>query len=128
VFTLVVSLVVIAASVAAVLRLVLAEPGQPATDGPRVVRGRAKSSGAPRVSRSARHARSKEAARARDAAVAMASATGTSAVDLDHMGVLRRIRSGLALLLLLALVGTVLAGAIGALLFIAGLALRNAVN
>jgi hypothetical protein len=49
-------------------------------------------------------------------------------VNLDRVGALRRIRSGFALLLLLALVGTLLAAAVGTLLFMAGLALRNAVS
>ena len=48
--------------------------------------------------------------------------------NLDRVGVLRRIRSGFALLLLLAFVGTLLAAAVGTLLFMAGLALRNAVS
>jgi integral membrane sensor domain MASE1 len=50
------------------------------------------------------------------------------AIDLDRVGAFRRLRSGLALLLLLAFVGTLLAAAIGTLLFMAGLALRNAVS
>jgi hypothetical protein len=39
-----------------------------------------------------------------------------------------RLRSSVALLFLLTLVGTVLAGAIGTALFLAGLALRDAVR
>jgi len=50
------------------------------------------------------------------------------AIDLDRVGALRRIRSGLALLLLVAFVGALLAAVIGTLLFMAGLALRNAVS
>jgi hypothetical protein len=50
------------------------------------------------------------------------------AVDTDRVGALRRIRSALALLVLLAIVGALLAAAIGTLLFMAGLALRNAVS
>jgi hypothetical protein len=49
-------------------------------------------------------------------------------VNLDRVGAFHRIRSGLALLLLLALVGALLAAAIGVVLFMAGLALRNAVS
>ena len=51
-----------------------------------------------------------------------------AAIDLDRVGAFRRIRSGFALLLLLAFVGTLLAAVIGTLLFMAGLALRNAVS
>jgi hypothetical protein len=49
-------------------------------------------------------------------------------IDVDRVGALRRIRSGLALLLLLALVGALLAAAVGTVLFMAGLALRSAVS
>ena len=44
-----------------------------------------------------------------------------AAIDLDRVGAFRRIRSGFALLLLLAFVGTLLAAVIGTLLFMAGL-------
>lgn len=50
------------------------------------------------------------------------------ALDVDRVGALQRLRSGVELLLLLAFVGTLLAAAIGTLLFMAGLALRNAVS
>ena len=132
-FTLVVSLVVVAASVAAVLRLALAEPGQPATDQRPSRRERAEARAAQRAlaprpeakrKRKERPARpAQPPPRKGDAAVSAAVA-----IDLDRVGALRRIRSGLALLLLLAFVGALLAAVIGTLLFMAGLALRNAVS
>ena len=105
---------------AAVVRLALADPGQPATDR--------------RATRRARPARKMKRARpgpAGQLARAQPHAQPVpvvAVVDLDRVGALRRIRSGFALLLLLAFVGTLLAAAIGTLLFIAGLALRNAVS
>jgi hypothetical protein len=130
VFTLVVSLVVVAASVAAVLRLALAEPGQPATDQRATRRERADARAAQR--KLAPPAEAKQGRKQRRAQPS--KRTGTDAVstamaiDLDRVGAFRRLRSGLALLLLLAFVGTLLAAVIGTLLFMAGLALRNAVS
>jgi hypothetical protein len=120
VFTLIVSLVVVAASVAAVVRLALAEQGQPATD-----------RSATRRARPARQLRRGRAGPAGEQTRAQPHARPVPVVavaDLDRVGALRRIRSGFALLLLLAFVGTLLAAAVGTLLFIAGLALRNAVS
>jgi len=54
--------------------------------------------------------------------------SAAAAIDLDRVSAFGRIRSGFALLLLLAFVGTLLAAVIGTLLFMAGLALRNAVS
>jgi len=130
VFTLVVSLVVVAASVAAVLRLALAEPGQPATDQRPTRRDRAAARAAqralappPEATRKRRERPAQPSPQKREAAVSAAVA-----IDLDRVGALRRIRSGLALLLLVAFVGALLAAVIGTLLFMAGLALRNAVS
>jgi hypothetical protein len=125
VFTLVVSLVVVAASVAAVLRLALAEPGQPATDR----RDTRRAASETRATQKVRVPRSKaRRRRTQPPRSAAGAASAAMAIDLDRVGALRRIRSGLALLLLLAFVGTLLAAAVGTLLFIAGLALRNAVS
>jgi hypothetical protein len=127
---LVVSLVVVAASVAAVLRLALAEPGQPATDQRPNRRDRAAARAAqralappPEPKRKRRERPAQPPPLKRKAAVSAAVA-----IDLDRVGALRRIRSGLALLLLVAFVGALLAAVIGTLLFMAGLALRNAVS
>jgi hypothetical protein len=118
VFTLIVSLVVVAAAVAAVVRMALADPGQPAT-----VKG---------VSRRARPLHAARSRRRRTKPhtppVPVRPVPVVAVVDLDRVGPLRRIRSGVALLLLLAFVGTLLAAALGTLLFMAGLALRNAVS
>jgi hypothetical protein len=48
--------------------------------------------------------------------------------EVDRRDLWVRLRSSVALLFLLTLVGTMLAGAIGTALFVAGLALRNAVR
>jgi hypothetical protein len=132
VFTLVVSLVVVAASVAAVLRLALADPAQPAT----ATRSSRRGFSEWRAARRARSHQRATARRQRQLATRAASvrrAVGSAPVDLDavdtdRVGALRRIRSALALLVLLAIVGALLAAAIGTLLFMAGLALRNAVS
>jgi hypothetical protein len=132
VFTLVVSLVVVAASVAAVLRLALAEPGQPATGGSSNRRGW----WSERLSAHQARVRRRAVARERRQLAARAVAVGDArnavvspeALDVDRVGALQRLRSGVELLLLLAFVGTLLAAAIGTLLFMAGLALRNAVS
>jgi len=130
VFTLVVSLVVVAASVAAVLRLALAEPGQPATDQRATRRERADARAAQR--KLAPRAEAKQGRKQRRAQPSKRTDTdavsAAMAIDLDRVGAFRRLRSGLALLLLLAFVGTLLAAVIGTLLFMAGLALRNAVS
>jgi hypothetical protein len=128
VFTFVVSLVVVAASVAAVLRLALAESEQPPTDRRAARRARSEARAAKRVLAS----RSKAEQRRTEPRARSASRTDTgaasAAIDLDRVSAFGRIRSGLALLLLLAFVGTLLAAVIGTLLFMAGLALRNAVS
>jgi hypothetical protein len=132
VFTLVVSLVVVAASVAAVLRLALADPGQPATErtpsrrGLKSVIDTWRSRARQRTAARKRRHLAARAATAR--ADASAVAVDAAEIDLDRVGALRRIRSALVLLVLLAIVGALLAAAIGTLLFMAGLALRNAVN
>jgi hypothetical protein len=127
---LIVSLVVVAASVAAVLRLALAEPAQPATESRASRRARM-------GRRDARGARAQRRALARRQLAARAApanlgagpiVVSTADIDIDRVGALRRIRSGLALLLLLALVGALLAAAVGTVLFMAGLALRSAVS
>jgi hypothetical protein len=132
VFTLVVSLVVVAASVAAVLRLALAEPGQPATDRRATHRARKEARGEPYGARRLLASRSEAKRRRKEPRARPPTRTGAmsaaAAIDLDRVGAFQRIRSGVALLLLLAFVGTLLAAVIGTLLFMAGLALRNAVS
>ncbi len=129
-FTLVVSLVVVAASVAAVLRLALAESEQPATDRRAARRARAEARAAKRVvaSRSKAEQRRKESAAQPSPRVDAGAVSAAAAIDLDRVSAFGRLRSGLALLLLLAFVGTLLAAIVGTLLFMAGLALRNAVS
>jgi hypothetical protein len=119
VFTLIVSLVVVAAAVVAVVRMALADPSQPATAGRVSHRARP----APSVARTRRRRPKPVPPKPPVQPVPVGAV-----VNLDRVGFLRRIRSGFALLLLLALVGTLLATAVGALLFMAGLALRNAVS
>jgi len=129
VFTFVVSLVVVAASVAAVLRLALAESEQPPTDRRVARRGRADARAAKRVlSRSKPERRSKESRARPSSRKDTGAVSAAAAIDLDRVSAFGRVRSGFALLLLLAFVGTLLAAVIGTLLFMAGLALRNAVS
>ena len=130
VFTLVVSLVVVAASVAAVLRLALGRARTachgPTRHPPRAGGGTCRSAGARATTGG--QAEAEGATRATAVPKGEAAVSVAVAIDLDRVGALRRIRSGLALLLLLAFVGTLLAAVIGTLLFMAGLALRNAVS